>query len=613
MSRTPAVALLGLLLGLSGCAGVPQRVGWSSSTDRSDATESPTPSRLTWWRRPRAENASTDQPAKIAETRETAQPAVSTKLPTDVWPESRSEWLARRFPLLSRRLNGPTVSSVDDDARFRELNGRLLAPWSTPAGAARGGREDVDVRPVDVKTTNDDASSGDHAVAGQGPQRTPPVLGTPLVVKARPYSLPETSGDVTLDINQVAPRQASQALSRETELASAQPEPAASSSADPASDLAVSAVDRQSSDAPSNGQPDAAMDPAQPKQASSSTVDSASVLAMSAGDRPSSEAPADSQAEVAPESTTAPTTDAELETLLAQAPAPPAPNTQPPSSIPPAPPLRQTPPPAPPIVGDKPAAIPAQPETSTTPASDAAKPKEADETTAQPAQAPSTPETPPAPPQTPVSPVPTTAAPVSTPAASPAPRYGQPLASVSKRSPYASLPPMAPPPPRRKFLGLFFVEETPRPLASPQLPPAMFPASYHVQTPQTAQAQPASQAVAATPPVACNAPPKPCVLSVLFQKIKSCGKRFGCLGCHHGGSAPCCQGCTCYTGTNKPVQASPQASLPSSPGKLAFCQGHPTTQMAPLGSNGTEPGDVTEEGKLFERVSFESFDKAIER
>jgi hypothetical protein len=103
------------------------------------------------------------------------------------------------------------------------------------------------------------------------------------------------------------------------------------------------------------------------------------------------------------------------------------------------------------------------------------------------------------------------------------------------------------------------------------------------------------------------------VLSVLFQKIKSCGKRSGCSGCHHGGSAPCCQGCTCYTGTNKPAQVSPQGSLTSPQGKSAYCEGHPTSQAAQLGSNGTKPGNVAEEGKLFERVSFESFDEATQR
>ena len=615
MRRTPAVALVGLLLGLSGCAGVPQRLSWSSSaTDRPNPTDSPTPSRLAWWRWPRSENSSTDQAAKSPEAPETAQPAVSNKMPTDVWPESQEEWLARRFPLLNKFLNGPTVSAVDTDARYRELNHRLLAPWSMPASAARSGREDDDVRTVDATASNDEASSDRQAIPGQSAERMPPIQATPSVVNVRSHSLPETSGDVALDVNRARPSQASQAAPDTAATASAQPEPASTSSDDTASVLASLTGNRPASDAPSNGQPDLATDSTQPKQASSSAVDSTSVLAVSAGDHRSGELPANSQPDAAVEPVTGPDAAAGPETSLAQAPAAPPPTTQPPSSIPPAPPpVGQTLPPAPPAVGDKPAPNPGQPETSPPPAPDAAKPKEADETTAQPAPAPSNPETPPAAPQMPVSPVPAAAAPVPTSVAPPAPPYGQRPVAVSNLYPYASPPPMAPPPPRHKFLGLFFVEDAPRPLATPQLPPAMFPASYRVQTPGLAPIQPASQVVAATPPVACNAPPKPCVLSVLFQKIKGFGNRSGCSGCHHGGTAPCCQGCTCYAGSSKPTQASPQASVASPHGNLAFWQRHPTSQAAPRRSNGSEPGDVTEEGKLFERVSFESFDEAIER
>ena len=172
---------------------------------------------------------------------------------------------------------------------------------------------------------------------------------------------------------------------------------------------------------------------------------------------------------------------------------------------------------------------------------------------------------------------------------------------------------MAPPRPRHKFLGIFFVEDAPQPLATPQLPPATFPASYRVKSPPPAPVAPASQALATPQPDACNPPPKPCVLSVLFEKIKSCGKRLGCSGGHHDGSPPCCQGCTCYIGTYKSIQASPQGSLASPPGKQAYYKGNPTSQAAALGSDGTKPSDVTEEGKLFERVSFERFDESSQR
>ena len=38
--------------------------------------------------------------------------------------------------------------------------------------------------------------------------------------------------------------------------------------------------------------------------------------------------------------------------------------------------------------------------------------------------------------------------------------------------------------------------------------------------------------------------------------------------------------------------------------------GGPSSQAVPIRSTGTKPGDVAEEGKLFERVSFERFDKS---
>jgi hypothetical protein len=329
MRRTPAVALVGLLLGLSGCAGVPQRLGWSSpATDHSDPADTSAPGRLSWWRRPSTENSTPDQATKIAETRETTQPALTTKLPTDVWPESRSEWLARRFPLLNRTLNGPTVSAaVDSDARVRELNGRLLAPWSTMAGGTRGGRDDNDVRPVDATATNEDASGDRQTVPGRRSERMPPLLATPLVVKVPPHSLPETSGDVALDINHAERSQASQVQSDEAEMPSAETGPASSSTVDSASVSSTSSGVRPTSELPASSQPNASMGSAEPEPASSSPVDSASVVAMSAIDRSSSEPPANNAADATLEPVTAASSEPGLETPPTQDPDAPAPNT----------------------------------------------------------------------------------------------------------------------------------------------------------------------------------------------------------------------------------------------------------------------------------------------
>ena len=262
MRRTPAIALVGLLLGLSGCAAVPQRLGWAASaTDRSDPADTPAPGRLTWWRLPRPQNSTTDQSAKIAETPETTQPVLSNKLPNDVWPESRSEWFARRFPLLNRRLNGSTeTAAVDNEARLRELNSRLLARWTAPA-AASNSREDDDVRTVDATASNDNESSDGQAVRGQRPDRVPPALETPSVAKLRPHSLPETSGDVALDINQAVPREVSATAPDDARSASPEPTPVSSSSVGSATAVAMTTGDPASNEPQATIPADAALEP----------------------------------------------------------------------------------------------------------------------------------------------------------------------------------------------------------------------------------------------------------------------------------------------------------------------------------------------------------------
>ena len=162
-----------------------------------------------------------------------------------------------------------------------------------------------------------------------------------------------------------------------------------------------------------------------------------------------------------------------------------------------------------------------------------------------------------------------------------------------------------------RFLSLFFVEEkhgaarlasVPARHVPDDLLRALIPKPYPVLA--------APQADDVKPSVATQTAKKPCVLTVWFQKMQVCGQGSGCSGCHHGGSAPCCSGCTCHAGKNKSVAASPQASLASPQGDAAIAAHGPSSQAAPIGSTGTKPGDVAEEGKLFERVSFDSFDKS---
>ena len=84
---------------------------------------------------------------------------------------------------------------------------------------------------------------------------------------------------------------------------------------------------------------------------------------------------------------------------------------------------------------------------------------------------------------------------------------------------------MAPPPPRRSFLGLFFVEETTETRASPQFPPPTYPTTYYGTARDPNQVLAAPQGPAPLATIAIQAVKKPCVLTAWFQKLKGCGSR----------------------------------------------------------------------------------------
>ena len=58
------------------------------------------------------------------------------------------------------------------------------------------------------------------------------------------------------------------------------------------------------------------------------------------------------------------------------------------------------------------------------------------------------------------------------------------------------------------------------------------------------------------------------------------------------------------------AEASPQASLASAHRRAGISGACRHCNRRRSRSTGAEPGDVAEEGKLFERVSFDSFDKS---
>ncbi len=557
MRRTPLVGLLVFsVLGFSGCAGASRRMDWSTpSTVHADAAEAPAPSRF--WRRPQAEAAANDKAGDLARVNRAEPPAASTKVPGDVWPEPKSDWLVRYFPHLSRFWNGNTTRNASEAEPASDVV--HVSSRSRSSAASRTGRADDDVRPVDASADDDVAPRDAPTVAEKRERFAPPPVATPLLVRSRPRSLPERTGDVELDISNVDP--ARQRENRSGDL-----------------------------EAPENS-----------NERASSSVTATSVPASAAGDAARTEPPAETSADTEPGSKSASIVNPEPEMELAQAPAPPAPNTQPPSAIPPPPPLNRTASP-PPLTGEeKPA-----PE-----APAAAKPDQTQETKPQPAPVSPAPEVPPTAPSPAPSVAPSAAAaPVSAQQSQGlVPATGQRTVSASGQAIYASPPPMAPPRPRRRFLSLFVVEEKTEPLASPQYPAATFPTSYYGPYPRPYPVVAPPQANDVKPPVASKMGKKPCILTAWFQRITSGSHGSCCTGCHHACSAPCCSGCTCHAGKNKSVGASPERTLASPQGDLGSRRS-PLSEARPIGSTGPKPGDVTEEGKLFERVSFERFDKS---
>jgi hypothetical protein len=565
VSRTPLVSLVVFsLLGFSGCAGISRRLDWSSpSTASAAAAETPAPIRFSWWRPPQADALTTDPVGDLAQANRADPPAAPATISGDVWPEPRMDWMVRYFPRLSRLWKGSSTGNSHD----AELGSEMVdvSSRSRPAAPSRTGQADDDVRPVDASAEDDVASHKGPVAAGERERFMPPIVPTPLLVPSRPYTVLEPASDVELDVSSVDPARIGQA---------------------PSDGLASSVNQRE--------------------HASSASVTSSSVLATASADDSQTEPPVETPADSEPASESASIVNPQREMELAHAPAGPTPGAQPPPTVPPAPPLNRTPPPPPLTNDEKPATKPVQPEAPTAPnVADEPKPDQTQDATPQPSPVPPATEVP----QAPASQAPTAATPVSAQTQASSPAVGQRLVAGSGQSGYASPPPMAPAQPRRRFLSLFSAEQKKEPLASPQFPPATFPPSYYRPYPRPYPVLAAPQAADVKPLVATVTAKKACVLTVWFQKISSSSRALSCARCDHEDSGPCCAGCTCYAGKSKLIRPSPQASLASPQGDLPSRRGT-LSQAEPNGSTGAKPGDVAEEGKLFERVSFDSFDKS---
>jgi hypothetical protein len=530
MRRLPEVGLvLLLLLGLSGCAGLQQRLSWSSpSTADAGRTDPPAPSRFSWLRRPGGEpSAAQGSWSGLAESSKAAPATDNTKLPLNSWPDPPSDGFSRYFPMLSRRWDRGRTERVDATSTGRAD----LSQVSARSGATTqpsGALDDRAVRPVKASDAADFGSGGAKSVMGQQGSGRSSLMPAP----ARPYVLPESVADVELDVSSRAtppddPPTA--AGSRPTTVVSLQP--------------GVGMVASLTSRGPV--EPDSVLE--QPPLESGSEPGEISVSAVDGLPGPLAIAAADNSQ---PAGVATIATDSNLEAGADEEPDPPLVPSPVQTQVPPAPPPTLGPARIAPAAANQPSVVPSQP------IAPANRPGDQGETPSQPPP-PATQPTPPIPATTP-----------STPALFPVQNQGsvpatgpRPLATSAQQPLLASPPPVAPPRPRQSFFDWIGFKLEPEPLASPQLPPATFPPSYQLRAPapDTSRVSPTPQGnTAASPPAPKFGGWKPVLLPALIQKIKNLGNACGCHGCDEKGTPSRCQACTCCGVKNPAVSASPQ-------------------------------------------------------
>ncbi len=176
----------------------------------------------------------------------------------------------------------------------------------------------------------------------------------------------------------------------------------------------------------------------------------------------------------------------------------------------------------------------------------------------------------------------------------------------------ASPPPVAPAQPQRSFFGWVGFRLQPEPLASSQLPPPTFPASYQLTVPAS-QPNRVSPSPQGNPPADPPAPRfggwKPVLLPALINKIKNWGNGCGCQGCHQKGPPSCCQACTCCGVKNSAVSASSQTNSAATSPSPAARTPNAASLVPSARSGGAEPGDVAEGRKVFEPTAIEGRDE----
>ena len=514
MRRPPEVAqaalYLGLLLGISGCAGFPQRTTGGSPWANGADSDSPSPPGLfSWWHRSGVQTTgATSGPAENSATVAPSQPyASTTNTATSPWPETQSEWVARNFPRFNRFWNGTPAARPAGSAEGSAVTWTNRIPaQSSPdevAAAADSPRSDGAVRPTDGPSDRQgDPETGRAASPTQSLNNlpfspTPPGVKSPRETAQAPAAPPGSEDDPPI------PARIDSTDSSETD-------GAARTSFEPVNDGSPTVAKTgpaAASDTTARQSP--------PQPAASSVIEPAPLLAAptdlaapGAGSSPTTNASASSASPpLQPANSDA---AASLDTRLAQV--PPAP-----------PPIQRTPPSPPPSGESKPATPPPAPPASATPAQTTpATPAQTTPAQATPAQTT---------PATPAPPAPTAAQ--TQPSASVS---GQRPFAASRQSVYASPPPMAPEQPRHHLFGRLFHDDDGAPVASAQGAPAAFPTMF--SSPQNAL--PKGQGTAADCSRTACATKKPCFLKVWIHDWKA-NHDSAANDCGHGGTCASAQ------------------------------------------------------------------------
>ena len=514
MRRPPdvgkAALCIGLLLGISGCAGFTQHTTGSAPwTTGSDGESASPPGLFSWWHRGGAQSGAT--PASPAGMQETAgRPqgySEAGQSATNPWPETQSEWVARTFPRMNRLWNGTPEGTrpAAPDAEGVTWTNRLPENADAGAVASTAPRSDGAIRPTQGASLSAAARGAD--VAGSRPRYLDelPLSATPPPVRSPRASDPEVTAPAGSEAPAPTPFPLSSAddssandgarrVSYEPQDASA----AAKATAGAAGSR--SAADQAAASLPQLGDilPAPAPALAGPQESATPAVEGNRATGSATG-LPVAAGPAAWVAEP----------PASLDTRVAQVPPPPAP------------PVQRTPPAPPPSGEEGAAASPPAPPVATP-----AGTENAAEATA-----------------------PATVTPAPAQSRAPAVASGQPSLAASGQSIYASPPPMAPAQPRHHFLSwLFHDDDDATVLASTQSPLAGAPRMY--SSPQNVL--PTGQGTAACDTDG-NAPKKPCFLKVWIHDWKNSHGSSG-DDCGHGGVCASAQtnAAACDTGTATP-------------------------------------------------------------